>query len=310
MVMSNTAQLSGGGLYIGNGADSKIISSTIAYNQTTDPNGWGGGLLIGQLGSQMITDTLITENVAAGYGGGIAAYEDITLARSTVSHNKASSYGGGIAFPGSFGGLTLMNSTISNNDAMDGNGGGIYTPIALHIINSTIANNRALKQQNSIGGVGGGIVINHDFTLLFTTITGNRADVACGGIGRDLPHNPTHTFKATIVVSNTAPSGNDYCPGSETTLSTLGYNIIGDGNGTGFANGQNNDQVGVDPLLKPLANNGGNTPTIGLQPSSPAINKIPPTNCTDQNGKAVTGDQRGVSRPQEGACDVGAYEYP
>ena len=90
----------------------------------------------------------------------------------------------------------------------------------------------------------------------------------------------------------------------------MGYNIVGDGTGTGFVNGVNNDQVGVDPLLKPLANNGGNTPTIGLQPTSPAINKIPTTDCTDQSGEAVTSDQRGVARPQAGACDVGAYEAP
>ena len=311
LIAGNTAKFSGGGIALGYETTTQVISSTITQNKTMDESGWGGGLFILEGGAHLISGSQVTENFASGRGGGIATGANITLIDTTVSHNKAASYGGGIAGIGLVVyDLTLIDSTITQNEAMDGNGGGIYDLTNLYAFNSTIANNRAIKQQNSIGGRGGGIVINGDFTVLFTTITGNYADVACGGVGRSLPHNPNHTWKASIIASNSAPSNPDYCPGSETTLISLGYNIIGDGTGTGFVNGVNNDQVGVDPLLKPLANNGGNTPTIGLQSSSPAINKIPPTNCTDQNGKAVTSDQRGVSRPQEGACDVGAYEYP
>ena len=54
-------------------------------------------------------------------------------------------------------------------------------------------------------------------------------------------------------------------------------------------------------MLGPLANNGGPTFTQALLPGSPAINA----------GVAVPGvttDQRGVSRPQGTAPDIGAFE--
>jgi hypothetical protein len=52
-----------------------------------------------------------------------------------------------------------------------------------------------------------------------------------------------------------------------------------------------------------LHNNGGPTQTIALLASSPAINHIPTSAC------AVTTDQRGITRPQGPACDIGAFEF-
>ena len=65
----------------------------------------------------------------------------------------------------------------------------------------------------------------------------------------------------------------------------------------------------TNPLLGGLGDNGGPTKTMALQagnPGSPAINKIPlgENGCGDPIGT----DQRGVTRPQAGACDIGAFE--
>jgi hypothetical protein len=71
----------------------------------------------------------------------------------------------------------------------------------------------------------------------------------------------------------------------------------------------NNTPAGLDP--SGLQNNGGPTQTIALLPTSPAVDAIPvsPVNyCTDVTGMPVTTDQRGVSRPQGPACDIGAFE--
>ena len=63
-------------------------------------------------------------------------------------------------------------------------------------------------------------------------------------------------------------------------------------------------------LAQPLADNGGPTPTHALavrgSPAcgpNPALNAIPPASC------ALPADQRGVARPQGGACDIGAFEH-
>lgn len=56
-----------------------------------------------------------------------------------------------------------------------------------------------------------------------------------------------------------------------------------------------------DPQLAPLANNGGPTPTMAITASSPAFNRAAAATCP-----AI--DQRGISRPQGGGCDAGAYE--
>jgi hypothetical protein len=92
------------------------------------------------------------------------------------------------------------------------------------------------------------------------------------------------------------------------TLSSAGFNLIGDGSGAGaFINGVGGDQVGspagrLNPRLGPLANNGGPTPTRAPLAGSPAIDTGPAAPCPT----AV--DQRGVARPQGQRCDIGAVE--
>ena len=85
------------------------------------------------------------------------------------------------------------------------------------------------------------------------------------------------------------------------------HNLIGVDSGlSGINNGVNGNLVGmadspIDPRLGPLQDNGGPTWTMALLPGSPAI----------EAGVAVPGviaDQRGVSRPQGRAVDIGAFE--
>jgi hypothetical protein len=82
-----------------------------------------------------------------------------------------------------------------------------------------------------------------------------------------------------------------------------GYNIDGDGS-CGLSE-EDGDLPATDPLLGPLAANGGPTPTHALLNGSPAIDQIAVSQCQ------VATDQRGIARPQApkpGACDIGAYE--
>ncbi len=57
-----------------------------------------------------------------------------------------------------------------------------------------------------------------------------------------------------------------------------------------------------DPLLGPLADNGGTTQTHALLIGSDAIDNGDDLLCPAT-------DQRGVTRPQGAGCDIGSYEY-
>lgn len=59
-------------------------------------------------------------------------------------------------------------------------------------------------------------------------------------------------------------------------------------------------RLGGDALLGPLADNSGSTWTYALLPGSPAL---------DGAGiDCLAADQRGITRPQGAACDIGAFE--
>jgi hypothetical protein len=55
----------------------------------------------------------------------------------------------------------------------------------------------------------------------------------------------------------------------------------------------------IDPILGPLADNGGSTLTLALLPGSPALDAIPPvktTPLTDQRGVAASSQLGGGHR--------------
>ena len=82
------------------------------------------------------------------------------------------------------------------------------------------------------------------------------------------------------------------------TISSLGYNVIGDTTSAGGFAGT--DLLNTDPLLDPLADNGGPLMTHALQPGSVALGLADTLIITDT-------DQRGFLR-NDGAPDAGAFE--
>ena len=80
-------------------------------------------------------------------------------------------------------------------------------------------------------------------------------------------------------------------------ITSLGNNMT---NGTGpFTT--TSDLRAATPFLTPLRNYGGAVPTLLLQLHSPGINAGNNTACPPT-------DARGVQRPQNGQCDIGATE--
>ena len=189
---------------------------------------------------------------------------DSTLINSTVSDNEAKGKGGGVHVA-CLGTLVLQNSTISGNWSNQ-SGGGIFLNGVGEFINSTITNNSA----GNVGGInieGSGEIdlIRGQLSLSNTIIANNIARLETYGIP-DCYQNQ----QAAIIVNES--------------------NWIGDGNCSPAFSG--------DPMLAPLADNGGPTLTHNLLPGSPAIDVV--TTCT------LESDQRG--EPRQSPCDIGALE--
>jgi hypothetical protein len=315
----------GAGLYNDHGTLA-LINSTVSRNFAVGDGFYEGGGILNHLGLVTLTNSIVSDNVLSANAGedargaGIANVDSgsLILSNSTVSGNSLSSIGsntggGGISngiFPPGHGSVRLINSTVSGNSAQgpDG-GGGILNGGTTTVINSTISGNSA-----SFGGSGGGI-FNEGFghlNLTNSTISGNSGGTSLpiGGASGGIFNVGTATVKNSIVANNTG--GNCRVTLASTTTSA-DHNLSDEGTCASFfiqPGDLNNTPAGLDPAG--LKNNGGPTQTIKLLATSPALNAVPlsPTNsCTDVNGNPVTTDQRGVTRPQGPACDIGAFEF-
>ena len=223
-----------------------------------------------------------------GEGGGLINFGTLAVITSTFSGNSAGGVGGGIENVGT---LTVSSSTFSGNSA-GYDGGGVDNGGTATVTNSTFSG-------NSTTGEGGGIANTQTLSLTNDTISGNSATNGGGGI-LDVG-SAVLTVKSNILANNTG--GNCSSGGS----ASQGYNLSDDASCNFGNTGDKNDTpAGLDP--KGLQNNGGPTQTIALLSTSPAVDAIPVGSCTDTSGNRVTTDQRGVSRPQGPACDIGAYE--
>ncbi len=107
-------------------------AAALALNRVTVTGGRlvavedGGGILNGGSGGLSLDGVTVTGNRSRISGGGIAAYNSVSLINSTVSGNSSEGSGGGIYLPGGSS-ATVRSSTIADNTAdadADGNGDG------------------------------------------------------------------------------------------------------------------------------------------------------------------------------------------
>jgi CSLREA domain-containing protein len=176
--------------------------------------------------------------------------------------------------------LTLKNLTVADGTLASGSGGAIINIGTVMVLNSTFSGNSASLGGGAIDNIGTLEVTN-------STFSGNSSATNGGGISNG--DGDTATLSNTIMANS--PSGGN-CAG---TITDGGGNLEWPDASCGFAT------PSADPNLGPLQDNGGPTQTHALLAGSAAIDAAvscpPPTT-----------DQRGVSRPQGSACDIGAYE--
>jgi len=267
----------------GGPGDNRIFqqAGTVTIYGLTLQNGGGpgfndiGAAVRGNFGTVTL-DSIVVKNNQSN-GNGVVFFQlgsGHIIRNSTISGNQAGLCAGLRIDRTS---ATIINTTISGNIAANSGGGAcIFDASTVNIYNSTIAGNTA-----GPGSVGGGLYV-------------------AGGSGPS-----TVGFSNTIVAGNSAPTDADIELAFGSTVQTLGGNVIGSNASvsapfpTGNPNG-NLDKVGVSPLLGPLGNYGGTTPTRPLLIGSPALDaglNLVQTPATDQRGAA-----------RSSGVDAGAFE--
>ena len=277
--------VSGGGAIFSHGPLT-VSRTTFSGNSAPAATGTSGGA-IDASGSLAVSLSTFSGNTAQ-EGGGILTQNTASVTDSTFSGNTATIFGGG-AIVSVVGTLTVTGSTFTGNTGPGG--GAIDNDSTVNISNSTFTGNTA-------GSNGGGAIGNFGtVTITQSTLSGNSS-----AFGANL-HNLTTGAPMTVTQSIVANGGGGgaNCSGSPAIVDG-GYNID-TGTSCGFA-AANHSQNSTNPQLGALASNGGPTQTMALPSGSPAVNAIPAT----VPGCSGSTDQRGVSRPQGPACDVGAYE--
>jgi len=331
-ISSSTVTVSISGITISNGYTSDpgggirsagvltLTDCTISGNFSGTFAGFSeGGGVLNDHGNMTITGCTISNNSVEGIGGGVLNENGtMTITGCTISNNFADqsgyafsevSQGGGI-LNDSGGSLIITNSTISDNTSYATSldvfgqrgfayGGGVHNLGSMTITNCTISGNSAVGPTNLDTGYGGGISNGGNLQITSSTIAHNSATGGNGAFGGGI-YGSTRT-DSSIIALNSALTGPDFTGAGG--LQSTGYNIIGN-NADAVINSQPTDQIGtpaspIDPLLGPLADNGGPTFTYALQPGSVAINRGDPA--------APPQDQRGYSRL--GVPDVGAFEF-
>lgn len=275
----------GNGISNGDSATIQIDDTTLAHN--------GGFGIVSPQATLVLRRSRVTGNARGGLHIGLES--GTTIVETSIWDNHSSDrFAGGVSVDGQSGGETIeiVNSTISGNTSALGPGGVWISAATSTIVSSTIVGN--------VGGWTGGIQIldaysADDAAMRGTVVAGNRAAFGPNDCRADSLSNPFPTDDSFFTPLLFFSSGNNFVGDA------FGCELVeadGDIYGAGEAS--------LDPMVAPLAENGGPTPTHAPREGSPLI---------DAGGSdCPTRDQRGVARPIDGdedgnsLCDIGAVE--
>jgi len=311
LVLTRGNAVNDNGGAISNNGTLTINNSTLVENHAQDSSYSGGAIYSSD--ALTVNNSNFLNNTAPYGGGAIQAVGTLNISNSTFSYSYTNSGGGGGAIY-SAATTTITNSTFTHNTAATVNGGGIYVVTGtttvtgstfaynsagggasiavqtgtLNVSNSTFAN-------NTTTGISGGIYNYGTVNLYNSTFSDNS-----GVVGTDVGNFGTFNFANNIMANTVSGSGlSCYNTG---TIGTNLNNLIEDTSPTCSP-----ALMSVDPLLGPLADNGGYTQTMAPLSGSPVIDAGDDTTCAA--APVNNADQRGVTRPIGTHCDLGAVEY-
>jgi len=176
----------------------------------------------------------------------------------------------------------LENSTLVGNVASGG-------PASLNNFGSSVHNG---------GAAFGGGVFNSGgpTTLLNVTLANNivtNSDTRELALGDNMASTNKPIMLTNTILFHSQSKTNVFGP-----IIDGGHNLCSDASAKFTLPTSRNN---TDPLLGPLADNGGPTPTMALLMGSPALD-------AGDNAACPATDQRGLPRPMGSGCDIGAFE--
>jgi hypothetical protein len=264
--------------------------------------GNGGGVYIDGMnyenpgGNFLMCGTVFAGNTAMTHGSGMFSYfyaGSASVIRDCVfdGNHFANGGAGSGALYHEAAPLTLTGTTFSNNAGGKHAGAIFLGPKSeASITNCTFAANRV---SGNGAGLFNGAAVAH---LTNCTFSGNDADYGPAIFQGDTA---TVTLRNTLFAANT--TANPYSATScHTAMTDLGGNLQWPPN---KASGKPDQPctAGIlfaDPVLQPLADNGGFSQTFALGPDGHAFG---------QGSQCPASDQRGL--PRANPCDTGAYEH-
>ncbi len=316
--LAERVTVSGGGesrvMWINHGKTVTLDRLVIANGYADSGENDSGGGIFNDGGFVTVRNSHIFNNYAIWMGGGIAngneTYNgEVTIINSLIEANSTGISGGGGGFNLYNHTFTVRDSTIIDNTSYSG--AGLYNEGVMVVTGTTMKGNSATNH-------GGGIFNYGNASIANSTFTQNNADFWGSGIfnfGVMTVYNSTlagntgsHTFfnyqsSAVLSIANTIIVGSGGSWGCMNNGGTISYHA----NNLFDVAWYCGDFSSADPLLNPLADNGGPTQTMSLKDGSPAIDAGNDDICSG----VLTGgvDQRGAPRPAGDHCDIGAFEW-
>jgi hypothetical protein len=216
-----------------------------------------------------------------GTAGAVDNSGSMTIQACLFDSNLATDYGGALINTGY---LDISDSAIVHNWANEG-GAIVNDAGRTSLLNSTISGNMSQRYVTSFQI--GAVYVTYGYVdVVYSTIAENIGQgTGISGLGDTNIH-----LENAIIANN---SGGD-CYFIRPILTASGV-LDSDGSCP-------DAMLTADPRLGPLADNGGGTLTHALAFLSPAVDAGSGDDCPGS-------DQRGIARPYNGVCDLGAFEY-
>jgi CSLREA domain-containing protein len=344
-VTNGTSANAGGAIVVNSPSNLTLDHVIISNNSTTNLTGGGAIDFSGDAGSYLrILNSIVTNNTAP-TGGAVRADNSANLIiYSSEFTTNSATYAAGALDLASAGDIIINDSRFIGNSA-DYSGGAIRLSAIdsskrFSLYNSTFADN-TLQQNTPNNPFGGALNILGAYELEWGNVTfsSNTINRSSSGTAGGSAFSAT---SATGIITNITVAGNSvtnaststgYAVAIPTTGLTVRNSVIADnspincktaidaaddggynlesGTDCGFITGIQS----TDPMLKPLADNGGPVQTMAPSFGSPLIDGGNPSGCLDYWGMALLTDARGSTRVDGDdldttvSCDIGAYEF-